>query len=172
MESHALPNLSSRSSQDNPQGNNELNPPQITEIIVRASPNRLVKRDLKGVHIIVCRISVTLLLLMASIRVDGISNFLQMITVNGTLGIGLYWRGGQILELAGPLAAVLAFFLVGLLCWAVMQCITEMICIWPIPGALSVFVSEFVDAELGIAVGIAYWYVFGLGLGSDRLPAS
>ncbi|KAL5001028.1 amino acid permease/ SLC12A domain-containing protein [Aspergillus recurvatus] len=37
-----------------------------------------------------------------------------------------------------------------------MQCITEMLCIWPIPGALSVYVSEFVDPELGIAVGIAY----------------
>jgi amino acid transporter len=81
-----------------------------------------------------------------------------MITVNGTLGTGLYWRGGQILELAGPLAAVLAFLLIGLLSWAVMQCITEMLCIWPIPGALSVYVSEFVDHELGITVGVAYWY--------------
>ncbi|CEL10374.1 hypothetical protein ASPCAL13495 [Aspergillus calidoustus] len=89
-----------------------------------------------------------------------------MITVNGTLGIGLYWRGGQILELAGPLAAVLAFSLVGLLCWAVMQCITEMLCIWPIPGAMSVFVSEFVDAELGIAVGIAYWFSYAVAFGA------
>jgi amino acid transporter len=81
-----------------------------------------------------------------------------MITVNGTLGTGLYWRGGQILELAGPLAAVLSFLLIGLLSWAVMQCVTEMLCIWPIPGALSVYVSEFVDHELGITVGVAYWY--------------
>lgn len=82
-----------------------------------------------------------------------------MITINGTLGTGLYWRGGQILELGGPLAVLLSFLLVGLLSVAVMQCITEMLCIWPIPGALSVYVSEFVDVELGIAVGIAYWYV-------------
>ncbi|KGO69021.1 Amino acid/polyamine transporter I [Penicillium italicum] len=38
-----------------------------------------------------------------------------------------------------------------------MQCITEMLCIWPIPGALSVYVSQFVDEELGIAVGVTYW---------------
>lgn len=62
------------------------------------------------------------------------------------------------MELAGPLAALLSFLLVGLLSWAVMQCITELLCIWPIPGALSVYVTEFVDPELGIAVGIAYWY--------------
>jgi amino acid permease len=83
-----------------------------------------------------------------------------MITVNATLGTGLYWRGGQILELGGPLAVLLSFLLVGILAWAVMQCITEMLCIWPVPGALSVYVSKFVDEELGIAVGIAYWYAF------------
>lgn len=82
-----------------------------------------------------------------------------MITINATLGTGLYWRGGQILELGGPLAVLLSFLLVGFLSWAVMQCVTEMLCIWPIPGALSVYVSQFVDEELGIAVGVAYWYV-------------
>lgn len=87
------------------------------------------------------------------------TNSKQMITINGTLGTGLYWRGGQILELGDPLAVLLSFLLVGLLSAAVMQCITEMLCIWPIPGALSVYVSEFVDVELGIAVDIAYWYV-------------
>lgn len=82
-----------------------------------------------------------------------------MITINATLGTGLYWRGGQILELGGPLAVLLSFLLVGILAWGVMQCITEMLCIWPVPGALSIYVGEFVDEELGIAVGIAYWYV-------------
>ena len=81
-----------------------------------------------------------------------------MIAVNATLGTGLYWRGGQVLELGGPLSTLLAFLLPGILAWAVMQCITEMLCIWPIPGALSVYVSEFIDPELGIAVGITYWY--------------
>lgn len=64
------------------------------------------------------------------------------------------------LELGGPLGVVLSFLLVGLLSWSVMQCVSEMLCIWPIPGALSVYVGEFVDVELGIAVGVAYWYVF------------
>ncbi|KAH8697603.1 putative proline-specific permease [Talaromyces proteolyticus] len=107
------------------------------EIIVVPSQDRTVRRKLRGIH-------------------------LFMITINGTLGTGLYWRGGQILELGGPLAVLLSFLLVGLLSWAVMQCITEMLCIWPIPGALSVYVSEFVDVELGIAVGIAYWFTYSV----------
>ena len=80
-----------------------------------------------------------------------------MITVNAVLGTGLYWRGGQILELGGPLVVLLAFLIVGAVAAAVMQCITEMLCIWPVPGALPLYVSEFVDPDIGIAVGIAYW---------------
>lgn len=79
--------------------------------------------------------------------------------MSGILGIGLYVQGGMILRLAGPLAVLLSFALLGLLAWAVMQCMAEMISIWPISGALTVFVSEFVDVELGIAVGVAYWCV-------------
>ncbi|KAI8258099.1 Arginine permease CAN1 [Colletotrichum sp. SAR11_239] len=103
------------------------------EVLVKPEPDRTVKRKLKGIH-------------------------LFMITINGTLGTGLYWRSGQILEIGGPLAVLFSFVLVGLLAWAVMQCVTELLCIWPVPGALSVYVGTFVDHELGIAVGVAYWF--------------
>ncbi|KAI0126146.1 amino acid transporter [Xylariales sp. AK1849] len=108
-------------------------------ILIRTqSPqDRLVKRRLRGVH-------------------------LFMITINCVLGTGLYWRVGVILELGGPLAVLLSFLLLGQLAWAVMQCITEMLCIWPVPGALSVYVSDFVDEELGIAAGIAYWFTYSV----------
>ncbi|KAK6864315.1 amino acid permease-domain-containing protein [Apiospora arundinis] len=106
-------------------------------VVEKANLDRTVRRRLHGIH-------------------------LFMITINGTLGSGLYWRCGQILELGGPLAVLLSFLLVGLLAFGVMQCITEMLCIWPIPGALPVYVSEFVDEELGIAVGLAYWYTYSV----------
>ncbi|KAL2812739.1 amino acid permease-domain-containing protein [Aspergillus granulosus] len=141
LEDPRLPTPLSHLSQTNQDRDDALKPPKITRITVMPSSNRMVKRKLRGIH-------------------------LFMITVNGTLGVGLYWRGGQILELAGPMAALLAFLLVGLLSWAVMQCLTEMLCIWPIPGALSVYVSEFVDTELGIAVGIAYWFSYSVGFGA------
>ncbi|KAI0899940.1 amino acid permease-domain-containing protein [Annulohypoxylon nitens] len=85
-----------------------------------------------------------------------------MITINATLGTGLYWRGGQVLELGGSLAVILSFLLLGILAWMVMQCITELISIWPVPGALAVFVRKFVDDELGIVVGIAYWFTYSV----------
>jgi amino acid transporter len=85
-----------------------------------------------------------------------------MITLNGTLGTGLYWVGGQVLGTGGQVGAILAFFFVGVLSWLVMQCITELLCIWPVPGALSVYVSTFVDEELGVAAGIAYWFTYSV----------
>ncbi|KAL4905103.1 hypothetical protein BDW74DRAFT_19060 [Aspergillus multicolor] len=138
--SHDQPPLSGVSS-ENLHDTDQFKIRQAKTLYVSPNANRTVKRKLKGIHIF-------------------------MITVNGTLGTGLYWRGGQILELAGPLAAVLSFLLIGLLSFAVMQCITEMLCIWPIPGALSVYVSEFVDQELGIAVGIAYWFTYSVSFGA------
>lgn len=80
-----------------------------------------------------------------------------MITISGVLGVGLYVRGGTILRLGGPIAVLLSFALLGALAWGVMQCIAEMLCIWPISGALNVYVAEFVDPELGTVVGVAYW---------------
>ncbi|KAJ5923410.1 proline-specific permease [Penicillium verhagenii] len=138
-----LPNAPSASTQEtqetfaNSEHDGEFQRRPGQTILVGPREDRKVRRMLKGIH-------------------------LFMITINATLGIGLYWRGGQILELGGPLAVVLSYFLVGCLVWSVMQGITEMLCIWPIPGALSVYVSKFVDEELGIAVGIAYWFTYSM----------
>ncbi|KAI9149653.1 Arginine permease CAN1 [Paramyrothecium foliicola] len=111
---------------------------QITKIIqVRPNPDRMVHRKLRGIH-------------------------LFMITLNATLGAGLYWRGGHALEVGGLISLVLSFLLVGALAWAVMQCIAEMLCLWPVPGALSVYVRTFVDDELGIAMGVAYWFTYSV----------
>ncbi|KAG4263753.1 hypothetical protein FPRO03_09029 [Fusarium proliferatum] len=88
---------------------------------------------------------------------------LFMITINGTLGAGLYVRSGQILELAGPLAVILPFIGIGILALLVMLCMTELLCLWPVEGALPVFVAKFVDKELGKTVAIAYWFTYAMG---------
>lgn len=82
-----------------------------------------------------------------------------MITVSATLGIGLYVRSGLVLRLAGPLAVLVVFTIDGFLAWSVMQCIAEMVCLWPIPGALIQYPKVFVDPELGDVVGVTYWSV-------------
>ncbi|KAH0362565.1 hypothetical protein KCU65_g7960, partial [Aureobasidium melanogenum] len=87
-----------------------------------------------------------------------------MITISGILGVGLYVRSGEILRLGGPAAVLSSFAILGFIAWAVMQCIAEMLCIWPVPGALVEFVRTFVDDELGIVVGLAYWFTYSINL--------
>lgn len=85
-----------------------------------------------------------------------------MITISGILGVGLYVRSGSILRIGGPGAVLISFAILGLLAWLVMQCIAEMLCIWPISGALVEFVRTFVDEDLAITVGAAYWFTYSI----------
>ena len=80
-----------------------------------------------------------------------------MITLSGVFGIGFYTRSGLVLRLAGPLGLFLSFLLLTVLTWAIMQCISEMLSIWPVPGALIEYVWTFVDEDLALTVGVAYW---------------
>ena len=80
-----------------------------------------------------------------------------MITVSGTLGAGFYIRTGLLVRLCGPLGALLSFILLTGLAWAVMQCITEMLSVWPVPGALVEYVRVFVDPDLAVVIGTTYW---------------
>ena len=51
----------------------------------------------------------------------------------------------------------MAFGIMGIVVTLVMHGITEMIGYWPISNALVEFVASFVDKDLGIIVGFAYW---------------
>ncbi|OCK78101.1 amino acid transporter [Lepidopterella palustris CBS 459.81] len=110
-------------------------PVQIT--VPRDPRDRTVNRKLRGIHIF-------------------------MITISGVLGVGLYVRSGTILRIGGPVAVLLSFFFLGVLAWLVMQCIAEMLCIWPISGALIEFPRTFVDEDLAITVGVAYWFTYSI----------
>lgn len=66
-------------------------------------------------------------------------------------------RSGAMLEVGGPAAVIIPYVMLSLLAWSIMQCIGEMLIIWPVSNALVLFVREFVDPELGTLVGVAYW---------------
>ncbi|KAF5723461.1 amino acid transporter [Fusarium mundagurra] len=123
---------------ENPEAPERLITTYVGETEATQLPIHTVRRKLRGIHIF-------------------------MIAVNGTLGTGLYVRSGQILELGGPLAVIFSFLFLGILTWAVMQCIAELLCLWPVPGAVPLFVRKFVDKELGDTVGVAYWYTYSIG---------
>ena len=82
-----------------------------------------------------------------------------MITIGGIIGIGFATTSGQVLAIAGPGGTLVAFGVNGFVAICVMEGICEMIVLWPISNAMIEFVRAFVDKDLAIVVGIAYWYV-------------
>ena len=73
------------------------------------------------------------------------------------IGAGLYVRSGAMLEVGGPAAVLIPYLILSVLAWSIMQCIGEMLFIWPVSNALVLFVQSFVDEDLGTVVGWAYW---------------
>lgn len=83
----------------------------------------------------------------------------QFIAMGGVIGIGFFRGSSKSLAISGPVGSLIAVAVVGVVATAVMEGIAEMIIRWPIPNAMVEFVKSFVDEDLGVAIGIMYWYI-------------
>lgn len=86
------------------------------------------------------------------------------IALSGTIGIGLFINSGEFLGLSGAIGIILAYFFAGLIVMAVMLCLSEMVSVRPVPGAIFEYPKLYVDPALGYAVGFIYWFVLLLAL--------
>ncbi len=82
---------------------------------------------------------------------------LKFIAIGGTIGLGFATTTGEVLAISGPAGVLIAFAVVGVVAIVVNEGICEMIVLWPISNAMMEFVRAFVDRDLAIVVGIAYW---------------
>ena len=82
-----------------------------------------------------------------------------MIAISAVVGTGVFVSSGEILHGAGPAGLLVALTVVGVIACAVMECLSELIQVFPAPNALVEYVWAFVDPDLAYLVGIAYWYV-------------
>lgn len=87
-----------------------------------------------------------------------------MISLSGTIGIGVLVTSGQILKLAGSAGALLAYVLTGLLVYCIMGCIGELVSLIPEAGAIMEYPMRFVDDSLGWTVAFAYWFTYAMGV--------
>ncbi|KAI0343336.1 general amino acid permease 1 [Trametopsis cervina] len=82
----------------------------------------------------------------------------QMIAIAGTIGTGLFLGSGSALSGAGPLGALLAYFIVGSVAYSALCAIGEMTSHAPISGTFPHFAARWVDPAFGFAIGWNYWY--------------
>lgn len=71
--------------------------------------------------------------------------------------MGVFGDSGLILSTAGPGGCLLAFGVVGIFVFCIMDGVAEMISHWPISNAMFEFVRAFVDEELSFVMTFAYW---------------
>ncbi|ORY71057.1 amino acid permease/ SLC12A domain-containing protein [Pseudomassariella vexata] len=92
------------------------------------------------------------------------SRHVQFLALSGAIGTGLFVGCGQILSLAGPLSAFLAYLFTGLNLYAVINSLGEMATYLPLPGAVPVYAARYVDEALGFTLGWNYWYQLAIGV--------
>lgn len=80
-----------------------------------------------------------------------------MVGFSALIGMGFYVNTGTILRTGGPAAVVYAYVFLGMLSLMIMQGLSTMLQIWPIAGAITLFIEKFVDPEVAVVVTIMYW---------------
>ncbi|KAK2814424.1 hypothetical protein FQN49_008187, partial [Arthroderma sp. PD_2] len=92
------------------------------------------------------------------------SRHIQFLALSGAIGTGLFVGSGQVLSLAGPLSAFLAYLITGANLYAVINSLGEMATWLPLPGAVPVYAARYVDPALGFTLGWNYWYQLAIGV--------
>ncbi|KAI9208072.1 amino acid permease/ SLC12A domain-containing protein [Polychytrium aggregatum] len=83
---------------------------------------------------------------------------LQMISLGGTIGTGLFLTTGTSIASCGPTGALIAYIVVGFLVFCMMTCLGEMTTYLPVSGGFNHYAGRFVDPALGFALGWNYWF--------------
>jgi yeast amino acid transporter len=92
------------------------------------------------------------------------SRHVQFLALSGAIGTGLFVGSGQALSLAGPLSTFLSYAITGFNLFCVINSLGEMAAWLPIPGAVPVFASRYVDEALGFTLSWNYWYQLAIGV--------
>ncbi|KAN0094551.1 Amino acid permease/ SLC12A domain containing protein, partial [Tylopilus felleus] len=76
---------------------------------------------------------------------------IQMITLAGSIGTGLFLGLGEVLRLTGPLGSLLVYLLVSSVTYATILSIGEMTAFAPISGSILLYVARWLDTALAFA---------------------
>ncbi|KAI9364570.1 amino acid permease/ SLC12A domain-containing protein [Pilaira anomala] len=83
---------------------------------------------------------------------------IQMISLGGAIGTGLFLNSGSNIAQAGPAGALIAYSVVGFMVYCIMTCLGEMATFMPVSGSFNHYATRFVEPSLGFALGWNYWF--------------
>ncbi|KAI5950004.1 ALP1 [Candida theae] len=83
---------------------------------------------------------------------------INMITIAGVIGTGLYLGTGKMLATGGPLSLLLNYMIIGVVVFFMMLCLGEMSAQYPVSGSFTTYAKRFGSDSLGFAILINYWF--------------
>jgi amino acid permease len=92
---------------------------------------------------------------------------LGMIAIGGAIGTGLFFASGSAISQAGPGGAMLAYAIMGVAVYCMMQSLGEMATQLPIPGSFEAYAERFIHPSLGFAFGWNYWFSWSITLAAE-----
>ncbi|POW10746.1 hypothetical protein PSHT_08653 [Puccinia striiformis] len=95
------------------------------------------------------------------------SRHIQMISIGGVIGTGLFLGTASALHNAGPAGMILGYLVMGSISWVVMSCLGEMVAHLPISGGHVTLAERFVSPSLSFTMGYNYWYSWSIILPTE-----
>jgi lysine-specific permease len=95
-----------------------------------------------------------------------------MIAIGGAIGTGLFVALGQSISTAGPGGSMLAYGVIGIAVFFVMNALGEMSTYTPVPGAFETFGSRYVDKSFGFMMGWNYWFCCAFTMGTELVASA
>ncbi len=96
---------------------------------------------------------------------------IQMISLGGVIGTGLFLSSGYTIHEAGPIGTILAYCLGAIIVYAVMLCLGELAVAMPYTGAFHLYAKRYISPGTGFLVAILYWLTWTIALGSEFTAA-
>ena len=95
-----------------------------------------------------------------------------MMALGGCIGTGLFIGSGAVINQAGPGGAVLAYVLISVIVYFLMQSLGEMATLRPTTGSFNEYASEYVSEAFGFAAGWNYWFNWAITIAVELSSAS
>ena len=100
------------------------------------------------------------------------SRHLTMISIGGAIGTGLFVASGSTVSQAGPGGALVAYAVIGMMVWLIMQSLGEMAAFLPVAGSFGEYGSRFVSPSFGFAIGWNYWFNWAITVAAELVAAA
>ncbi|KAL4904744.1 hypothetical protein BDW74DRAFT_178827 [Aspergillus multicolor] len=106
------------------------------------------------------------------IKRDLQSRHINMIAIAGMIGTGLFLSSGQVISIAGPAGAFLAYITMGLVTAGVAYTTGEITAFMPHTGGFIRHATKFVEPALGAATGWNFWYTMAISAPAEITAAA